>query len=132
MRVKMGIKMVTKKMIFSTILTSALLSNISSANVDSQMVNLNMQIKTKHKSVKTDLAMPFYQTAEIEKTIDKKNYTFEVNPKKGKNPDEIEIEVKLFNKDHSKTISKKEIVAKINKQSLISMKGITIKVTPEI
>ncbi|MGZ3809476.1 MAG: hypothetical protein ACXVCE_15440 [Bacteriovorax sp.] len=34
-----------------------------------QMINLNMQFRSKHKTLKSDLSMPFYQTAELEKKI---------------------------------------------------------------
>lgn len=103
------------------------------ASIDGQqMVNLNLQIKGKKKSVKSDINMPFYQTAELEKKIDNRDYYFEVNPKKGTNPNDVDIEVRLLNKNGSKIIAKKEIQAKLNKESVVSMKGVTIKVTPEI
>jgi hypothetical protein len=76
--------------------------------------------------------MPFYQTAELEKKVDNKNYYFIVNPKKGKNPQEVELEVKLYNSKKSKIIAKKEITAKMNQETVVSMKGVMFKFTAAI
>lgn len=124
--------MMSKLATVFTLLTLSFSAFSAIDSVDAQMVNLNIQIKGKKKAVKTDLAMPFYQTAELEKKIDNKDLMFEVNPKKGKSSDEVELEVRLLNKKGSKVIAKKEIVARINKESTISMKGVTFKVTPAI
>ncbi len=97
---------------------------------NSQMINLNMQFKSKNKTVKSDLSMPYYQTAELEKKIDNKNVFIEVNPRKGKNSNEVEIEMKFFKSSGSKAFAKKEIIAKIGEESKISIKGLTVKVTP--
>ncbi len=104
----------------------------SIAPMDPQMVNLNIQIKGKSKIVSSDLAMPFYQTAELEKKVDNKNYYFIVNPKKGKNPQEVELEVKLYNSKKSKVIAKKDIIAKMNQETVVSMKGVMFKFTAAI
>jgi len=104
----------------------------SIAPMDPQMVNLNIQIKGKSKIVSSDLAMPFYQTAELEKKVDNKNYYFIVNPKKGKNPQEVELEVKLYNSKKSKVIAKKDITAKMNQETVVSMKGVMFKFTAAI
>ena len=104
----------------------------SIAPMDPQMVNLNIQIKGKSKIVSSDLAMPFYQTAELEKKVDDKSYFFIVNPKKGKNPQEVELEVKLYNSKKSKVIAKKEITAKMNQETVVSMKGVMFKFTAAI
>jgi ABC-type uncharacterized transport system auxiliary subunit len=57
---------------------------------------------------------------------------FEVNPRHGKNPGEVDIEVRLFNKKGSKVIAKKEITTKYNRETVVSMKGVMFKVTPTI
>lgn len=118
-----------KGILFLSILTS--MQVLAAIQSGSQIVNLNLSFKAKHKSVKSNLAMPFYQTAELEKTIDNKDYYFEINPKKGKNSEEIELDVRLFNKDKSKSIAHKEITIKINEEAKVSMKGVTIKIRPE-
>lgn len=97
---------------------------------NSQMINLNMQFKSKNKTIKSDLSMPYYQTAELEKKIDNKNVFIEVNPRKGKNSNEVEIEMKFFKSSGSKAFAKKEVIAKIGEESKISIKGLTVKVTP--
>lgn len=113
--------------VFFLFLTSKAFSSI---NARPQMINLNMQFKSHNKVVKSDLAMPFYQTAEIEKKIDKKNVLIEVNPRLGKNDDEVSIEMKFYKSSGSKAFAKKEIIAKIGEESKISVKGLTIRVTP--
>lgn len=96
-----------------------------------QMINLNMQFKTRHKTVKSDLAMPFYQTAEIEKKFDSKNNVLiEVNPRHGKNSNEVSIELKFFKASGAKAFAKKEIIAKLGEESKVTVKGMTVKVTP--
>lgn len=96
-----------------------------------QMINLNMQFKSKSKTMKSELSMPFYQTAEIEKKFDKKNNVLiEVNPRRGKNADEVSIEMKFYKASGAKAFAKKEIIAKLGVESKISVKGMTVKVTP--
>ncbi len=102
----------------------------ASINGMPQMINLNMQFKAKHKTVKSDLVMPFYQTAELEKKIDNKSMLIEVNPRRGKNLNEVAIEMRFYKSSGSKVFAKKEILAKIGEESMVSIKGITIKVTP--
>ena len=96
-----------------------------------QMINLDMQFKAKNKIMKSYLAMPFYQTAEIEKVFDEKNNVFiEVNPRYGKKDNEVSIEMKFSRSGNSKAFAVKEILAKIGEESRIKVKGMTIKVTP--
>ena len=100
------------------------------ASSSPQMINLNMQFKAKNKILKSDLAMPFYQTAELEKHFDNKNVLIEVNPRRGKNSNEVEIEMRFYKSSGSKAFAKKDIIAKIGEESKISVKGMTVRVTP--
>ncbi|MGZ3788262.1 MAG: hypothetical protein ACXVLQ_07045 [Bacteriovorax sp.] len=97
-----------------------------------QMINLNMQFRSKHKTLKSDLSMPFYQTAELEKKFDKQNVLIEVNPRRGKNSNEVAIEMRFFKASGAKAFAKKEIIAKIGEESKISVKGMTVRVTPAL
>ena len=106
------------------------LDSKSNSQPNSQMINLNLQFKSHHKTVTSELAMPYYQTAELEKTFDKKNYLIEVNPRHGKKNDEVEIEMRFYKTAGSKAFAKKEIIAKIGEESTVSIKGMTVKVTP--
>jgi hypothetical protein len=124
--------MILSVLVYSTFLKAAISGRDFIDTNNSQLVNLSMQFKGKHKSVKSELSMPFYQTAELEKKIDHKNYFFEINPRKGKKSGEIEIEVKIFSVLGARPIAKKEFVAKLNQETNIAMKGLTLKVTPEI
>lgn len=100
------------------------------ADTNSQMINLNMKFKAKNQVLKSDLAIPYYQTAELEKRFDNKNVLIEVNPRRGKNSNEVAIEMKFFKSSGAKAFAKKEIIAIIGEESLISVKGMTIRVTP--
>jgi hypothetical protein len=102
------------------------------SSIGPQMVNLNMQFRSHDQTIKSDLSMPLYQTAEIEKKFGKKNYLISLNPKQGKNTDEVNIEVKFLRPSNSKVFYKKDIVAKINQQTIISAKGMVIQLTPVI
>lgn len=105
--------------------------NASAMNASSaQMVNLNFQYKSNNKLVKSDLVMPFYQTAELERTIGNKNVLIEINPKKGKNADEIMLEMKFFRASGTKAFYKKEIVARVNEVSHITYRGMSLRVKP--
>jgi len=95
-----------------------------------QIVNLNLHIKSRHTNSKSSLAMPFYQTAELERKIDNKNVLIELNPKRGKNSDEVAIEMKFYKSGGSKAFYKKEVIAKLNRESKISYRGTTFRVTP--
>lgn len=103
--------------------------NASAVN-NAQMVNLNLQIKSKNKMVKSDLTMPFYQTAELEKKVGDKNVLIELNPRRGKNPDEIALELKFYKASGAKAFYKKEIIAKVNQESRVSFRGMSVKVRP--
>lgn len=102
----------------------------ANAETNPQMINLNMQFKTKNATLKSDLAMPFYQKAEIEKHINNKNVLIEVNPRHGKNVNEVAIEMKFYNASGSKAFAKKEIIAKLGEESKVTVKGMTVRVTP--
>jgi hypothetical protein len=96
-----------------------------------QMINLNMQFRAKNKTMKSELSMPFYQTAEIERKFDSSNNVFiEVNPRHGKNNNEVSIEMKFYKTSGAKAFAKKEIVAKLGEESKISVKGMTVRITP--
>ena len=108
-------------------------ANASIAPVsNTQMINLNMHFKAQAHSAKSELSMPLYQTAEIEKKLGKKNYLISLNPRQGKNLNEVTIEVKFLKPSNSKVIFKKEIVAKLNQQSVISSHGMMLQLTPVI
>ena len=100
------------------------------ADANPQMINLNMQFKAKNKILKSDLAIPFYQTAELEKRFDNKNVLIEVNPRRGKNSNEVEIEMRFYKASGAKAFAKKDIIAKLGEESKISVKGMTVRVTP--
>lgn len=120
-----------KTWLFS-LLISIFFSLNTHASIGPQMVNLNMQFKAREHTAKSDLSMPLYQTAEIEKKLGNKNYLISLNPRQGKKSDEVNIEVKFLRPSNSKVIYKKEIVAKLNQQSVISAKGMMIQLTPVI
>lgn len=120
-----------KTWLFSLLL-SVFFSFGTQASIGPQMINLNMQFKAQDHTAKSDLSMPLYQTAEIEKKLGNKNYLISLNPRQGKNSNEVTIEVKFLRPSNSKVIYKKEIVAKLNQQSVISAKGMMIHLTPVI
>ncbi|MFA6238551.1 MAG: hypothetical protein WC635_14550 [Bacteriovorax sp.] len=96
-----------------------------------QMINLNMQFKSNNKTMTSDLAMPFYQTAALEKKFDKKNNVLiEVNPRRGKNSDEVSIEMKFYKTSGARAFAKKEIIAKLGVESKFTIKGMTVNITP--
>jgi hypothetical protein len=98
----------------------------------SQLVSLNLELKSKNNRVKSNLTMPFYQTAELERKVGQKNVLIELNPKKGKNINEISVELKLFNQSGAKAFYKKEFIARLNEDSQITVKGLSLKVRPVI
>lgn len=100
------------------------------ADTNPQMINLNMQFKSKSKILKSELQMPFYQTAEFEKHFDNNNVVIEVNPRRGKNSNEVAIEMRFFKSSGAKAFAKKEIIAKLGEESKVTVKGMTIRVTP--
>jgi len=100
------------------------------AQSNNQLVNLNFQIKSRNKMVKSELMMPFYQTAELERKIGDKNILIEINPRRGKNADEIALDMKFYRAAGTKAFYKKEIIAKLNENSSISFRGMSLKVRP--
>ena len=109
---------------------AAINSRAMNAQNNNQLVNLNFQIKSKNKMVKSELMMPFYQTAELERKIGDKNILIEINPRRGKNADEIALDMKFYKASGSKAFYKKEIIAKLNEDSKISFRGMSFKVRP--
>ena len=95
-----------------------------------QMVNLNLQFKAKNKTVNSDLTMPFYQTAELEKKVGDKNVLVEINPRRGKHADEIALEMKFYKASGTRAFYKKEIIAKVNQDSRVSFRGMSVRVRP--
>jgi hypothetical protein len=129
----MNIKTRWFSLIISIFFSLGLQANIAPpSSLNPQMINLNMQFRSHEQTIKSDLSMPLYQTAEIEKKFGKKNYLISLNPRQGKNVDEVNIEVKFLRPSNSKVFYKKEIVAKLNQASVISAKGMVIHLTPVI
>lgn len=116
--------------------------NLADASIDSkamsahgnnaQMVNLNLQFKSKNKTEKSNLTMPFYQTAELERKIGDKSALIEILPKRGKSSDEITLEMKFYRAAGSKAFYKKEIVAKMNEDSHVTFRGFNLRVRPVV
>ena len=126
-----------KTTLFSTILLTAL--NVGAAinpqamnATNAQMVNLNLKIKSKNQTVKSDMVMPFNQTAEFERKFGDNNVLIEMSPKHGKNSAEISLEMKFYKSAGSKAFYKKEIIAKVNEESTISFRGMSLRITPVI
>lgn len=121
---------------FLLLTSSEVLSNIHPTAVikpsnNPQMISLNLQFRAKNKMVSSDLVMPFYQKAEFEKTVGDKNVFVELNPRRGKSADEISLEMKLFRAGGGgKPFYKKEFIAKVNQESKLTMRGMSVKVTP--
>lgn len=126
--------MTTKTFFFLTLMLFCISSHadINQKGLNAQMVNLNLQLHSKNKMVKSDIALPFYQTAELEKKVGDKNVFIELNPRHGKKSDEIALEIKLSKHSGGKILFKKEIVAKINQESQINYHGMSMKVKPFI
>jgi len=97
---------------------------------NTQMVNLNLSFRSKNSVSKSTLAMPFYQTAELERKIDNKNVLIELNPRRGKKDNEVAIEMKFYKSSGSKAFYRKEVIAKLNQESKITYRGTTVRVTP--
>jgi hypothetical protein len=105
-------------------------SAISKNTNNAQMVNLNIQFRSRNKTVKSNLTMPFYQTAEFERFVGDKNVLVELNPRRGKNADEIALEMKLYHVGGGKPFYKKDFIAKINQDSTLNMRGMSVRVRP--
>jgi hypothetical protein len=118
-------------LVFTSVGASASInSGAMSAQNNGQLVNLNFQIKSKNKMVKSELIMPFYQTAELERKIGDKNILIEINPRRGKNADEVALDMKFYKTAGAKAFYKKEIIAKLNEDSKVSFRGMSFKVRP--
>lgn len=109
---------------------AAINPNALKSNNNAQMVNLNLQLKSRNEVVKSDLMMPFYQTAELEKNIGNKNVLIEMSPRRGKNAGEISLEMKFYRSSGGRPFFKKEFIAKINEESKINIRGLSVKVKP--
>jgi hypothetical protein len=129
------------KILFSVLALTSLTFNEAQSSIDpqamsahnnAQMVNLNLQFKSRNQNVKSNLVMPFYQTAELERKIGDKNVLIEINPKRGKSPDEISLEMKFYKASGSRAFYKKEFVAKVNEDSHVNFRGMSLKVRPVI
>ena len=130
------------KILGSILFLATVTLNVTHASIDSkamsahgnnaQMVNLNLQFKSKNKTEKSNLTMPFYQTAELERKIGDKSLLIEINPKRGKSADEISLEMKFYRTAGSKAFYKKEIVAKMNEDSHVSFRGFNMRVRPVV
>jgi hypothetical protein len=102
----------------------------SQDNNNAQMVNLNLQLKSRNKVVKSNLTMPFYQTAEVERSVGDKNVLIEFNPRRGKNSGEIALDMKLYRNGGGRPFYKKDFIAKVNEHSIINLRGLSVKVMP--
>ena len=109
---------------------SSINNNILANQNNNQLVNLNFQITNKNKMVKSELMMPFNQTAELERKFGNKNILIEINPRRGKNIDEVALEIKFYRFAGAKAFYKKEIIAKLNENSNVNFRGMSFKIRP--
>lgn len=96
------------------------------ADIDPQLVKMNLQIKSKKDTHKSDLSMPFYQKAEYLN----KDYVIELNPRKGKNRDEILLGYRVVRAKNGRSVKSGEAVVSSSKPLNISAKGLNVKVAP--
>lgn len=96
------------------------------AEIDPQLVKMNLQIKSKKSTHKSELAMPFYQKAEFLKN----DYLIELNPKRGKNKDEILLGYKVLRAKNGRSVKSGEAVISSSRSLNISAKGLNLKVAP--
>jgi len=96
------------------------------ADIDPQLVKMNLQIKSKKDNHKSELSMPFYQKAEYQN----KDYVIELSPKKGKKNDEILLAYRLIRAKNGRSIKSGEAILSSNKPLNISAKGLSLKVAP--
>ncbi len=94
------------------------------AEIDSQIVKMNLQIKSKKDTHKSDLTMPFYQVAEYQN----KDYVIELNPRKGKNADEVLLSYKVIKAKNGRSVKSGEAVLTSNKPLNIKAPGVSLKV----
>jgi hypothetical protein len=123
----LSVMLVASFEVFSSINPSAISKSL---NNNAQMVNLNFQFRSRNKTVRSNLTMPFYQTAEFEKMVGDKNVLVELNPRRGKNADEISLEMKLYRVGGSKPFYKKDFIARINEESTLNMRDMSVRVKP--
>lgn len=97
-----------------------------------QIVNLNFKVTQNKDSFSSDLAMPFYQKAEVERALGDKKYLIEFSTKRGKKDDEVAIEMRLKHSKSKIVLMKKNFTAKLNEYSKIKSHGLNIDLRPEI
>lgn len=116
------------RFVLKSLLTSLvfIVSFATFADIDPQLVKMNLQIKSKKDTHKSDLSMPYYQKAEYQN----KDYVIELNPRKGKNRDEILISYRLVRAKNGRAIKTGEEVASTNRPLNISAKGLNVKIAP--
>ena len=119
-------------LLFSALNLNAAINPHAISVNNAQMVNLNLKIKSSGHTLKSNLLMPFYQTAEFERKFGDKNILVEVSPKRGKNDDEIALVMKFYKASGTKAFYKKEIMAKVNEESTVSFRGMSMRITPSI
>lgn len=113
------------------VLVLSLFSQLAISSISPQLVNLNLEFVGKRGQIKSDLTIPFYQVAELEKNLDNKIHSIEINPKKTLDPKVVELEIRYQVGKGLKPL-KKKIEVKINEMTKISLRGMTLKVTPTI
>ncbi len=108
-----------------------LFNQLTFSAISPQLINLNLEFKGKKDQIKSDLTVPFYQKAELEKSLDHKLHSIEIHPKKTLDPKVVELEIRYQLGKGSKPL-KKKLEVKLNESTKISLKGMTLKVTPTI
>ena len=112
------------KALLTTVLFTVSLATF--ADIDPQLVKMNLQIKSKKDTHKSDLSMPFYQKAEYQN----KDYVIELSPKKGKKGDEILLGYRVVRAKNGKSVKVGEEVVSSSRPLNIQARGLSVKVAP--
>lgn len=88
-------------------------------------------MKSRGLTNRSDLVMPLYQKAELERRLNNKDYKIELEPKLGKNPNDVIFNVKVSKiSDGHKVLANKVIKTQMNQETVLNVKGMVLEIKP--
>lgn len=97
-----------------------------------QIVNLNLEIAKNNNIVRSEMIVPFYQSAEFEKQIGNQTYLIILNPKLSASGEQVLVNMKMVNLKDKSVFMNQQFQLRPNANSTIFASGMSVKLKSEI
>lgn len=122
----------TVMLMVSTMSVHASINPKAAKILKNQIVNLNLEIAKNNNIVRSEIVVPFYQSAEFEKQIGNQTYLIILNPKLSTSGEQVLVNMKMVNVKDKSVFMNQQFQLRPNANSTIFASGMSVKLKSEI